>query len=489
MKILQVSHGLPPRENAGVELFTFFLSKALAQLNHRIHIFCREEDASKEEFSVSEEEIDGLKVTRVVNNFTWRSVSDPRAYYDNPLFDKAFLDTLKKERPNLVHFQHIIGHSANLVKIAKREGYPVVMTLHDFFILCHRIHLLQGNGGLCQGPLYGLECLSCLRDIFDIPLPKDWRTKFFLKARHELPFPILKWTKRFFIPPKYLNDRGYEVFHRYRHMYEMFKACDLLLTPSQYLRDFFLKYYPVLGPKIRALPLGIPAMRPPSRPKSTGKRIRFCYFGNILSHKGLHIMIDAFKSLPQEKATLTIYGSRNSWTEKYYDRLREQASGFSVHFEGGYQREDLPDLLSDQDVVVLPSIWPETFSIVIREAHMAGVPVIASRIGAIPEAIQDGVSGLLFKPGISEELKRCMLRFIESPRLVQEMASGIPRIKSMEDHAVEVAELYEETIRKNDKILELSPSPPGGRGRGRGGNTPCVPPPRSSPFKEEDNTW
>jgi glycosyltransferase involved in cell wall biosynthesis len=51
------------------------------------------------------------------------------------------------------------------------------------------------------------------------------------------------------------------------------------------------------------------------------------------------------------------------------------------------------------DVVVVPSIWPETYSIVIREAFACGIPVIASRLGALPEGIRDGENGLLFEPG------------------------------------------------------------------------------------------
>lgn len=457
MRILQVSHGLPPRENAGVELFTFFLSKALAQLNQRIHIFCREEDASKEEFSVSEEEIDGLKVTRVVNNFTWKSVSDPRSYYDNPLFDKAFLDTLNKERPDLIHFQHIIGHSANLVKIAKREGYPVVMTLHDFFILCHRVQLLQGNDSLCQGPLYGLECVSCLRDIFDIPRPEDWRTTFFLNVRHQLPFPILKWTKRFFIPPKYLNHRGYEVFHRYRFMYEMFKIPEVVLVPSRFVQEMFLKYFPVLERKIQVLPLGIPPIRVETRHRRREGKTRFCYFGNLLPYKGVHVLIEAFKKLPQGKATLTIYGEKKAWggSYGYYDDLSRESKDNPIVFRGPFERENIAEALRDQDILVLPSLCPESFSLAIREAHSLGLSVIASRIGAIPEAVEDGVNGLLFDPGDREGLTRCMLRFIEEPGLIQKMGARMPRVKSMKEHALETLAIYERILAKKNEAAGL----------------------------------
>ena len=445
MKILQVSHGLPPNENAGVELYTFYLSKALRERNHSVSIFCREEDPQKEEFSSSSEEIDGLKVTRVVNNLT--RITDPMVYYDNHFFDQTFLNILRQERPDLVHFQHFIALSANLMKIAKEEGIPVVFTVHDFFTLCHRIHLLKKDNHLCPGPLYGLECVSCLNDYYTSK-PKDSRTNFFLKNKDVLPFSFIKWTKRFFIPPKFIGEKGYEVFHRYRFMYEMFKNPDILLVPSTFVKEQLLKYYPIIEPRLKVVPLGILPIEDQKRDKAVDGKVRFCYFGNILPLKGIHLLIDAFKGLPRGKADLTIYGSRNPWTEVYYDQLKDQANGFSVEFRGPFKRENLAEALKDQDVAVLPSICPESFSFIIREANSLGLPVIGSRIGAIPEAIKDGENGFLFEPGNIKELRDCMVKFIEAPDLLQKMAVKMPKVKSIAEHASELEEIYKGAIGK-----------------------------------------
>ncbi len=440
MKILQVSHGLPPKENAGVELYTLHLSKALTHLNHQVVLFCRGDDPDKEEFSTYEEAVQDLRVIRAVNRLT--RVDSPRVLYDNHFLDKLFLNALEREKPDLVHFQHLFGLSAHLVRLAKREGVAVAFTLHDYFTFCHRIQLLKRDGQLCQGPRYGLECVSCL----ETGSPKDLRTKMVLRLKDALPFPIIKWTKRFFVPPRYLEQRGYEAFHRYRYMYEVFKACDLLLTPSRYVKDFFIRYYGSMEPKIEALPLGILPFQRQALPSKREEKIRFCYIGTVFFHKGLHILMDAFRALPEGRAILTIYGTRASWNQDYYDQLERKSTGLEAYFRGSYQREDLPELLSEQDVIVLPSIWPETFSIVIREANMLGLPVIASRIGAIPEAVEEGINGYLFEPGNREDLQKCMLRFIEAPSRIQEMASKMKSPKSMSKHALEMARLYEGLI-------------------------------------------
>lgn len=448
MKILQVSHGLPPKENAGVELYTLYLSRALAQLGHEIHVFCRETDTRREEFSISEDQIDGLRVTRAVNNL--KDLPHVRAYYDNPFFDQAFSKILKEEKPDVVHFQHIFGLSANLIRMAKEMGYPVVFTLHDFFLLCHRIHLMKEDHRSCPGPLYGLECASCLGHSLH---PEDTRTKFILAMKDRLPFSVIKWIKRFFIPSQYLEDRGYEVFHRYRYIFEILKNPDLLLAPSRFVADIFLRYYPSVRPKLRVLPLGVPPIKGnglhPGPNKSPDGKVRFCYFGNILPIKGLHILVEAFNGLPQGRATLTIYGSRTPWNESYYDRLRQEASGLSVRFRDSFQRENLSEATKDQDVVVLPSICYETFSFVTREANFLGYPVIASRIGAIPEAIEEGENGFLFAPGDSEDLRKQMLRFIEKPDLAQTMAVKRKKVKFMDEQASELIEIYQRLTERN----------------------------------------
>jgi glycosyltransferase involved in cell wall biosynthesis len=444
MKILQVSHGLPPRENAGVELYTFYLSKALASLNHEVSIFCREEDPAKEEFSSFREEANGLKVTRVVNNLT--RISDSRIYYDNHFFDEAFIKTLNREKPDLVHFQHFIALSANLLKIAKEEGYPVVLTLHDFFALCHRIHLLKEDRRICKGPLYGLECVSCLNSAGP---PADSRTRIFLKYKDVLPFPFVKWSKRFLIPSDRLDQKGYEPFHRYRYMYEIFKIPEVLLVPSRFVKDQYLRYYSAFDSKIRVLPLGVPPINGTRRPMERKGDIRFCYYGNILHTKGVHVLLEAFKNLPKGKASLTIYGARTPWNDCYYDCLMKEASGFPVHFRAPFDRDRLTEALSDQDVVILPSICYESFSFVIREAIQLGMPVVASRLGAIPEAIEEGIHGFLFNPGDSKDLERWMLRFIEKPDLVQTMALKKKPAKSMAEHAAELIDLYRGIIGKD----------------------------------------
>ena len=445
MRILQVSHGLPPQEKAGVENYTFYLSSALVRMGHSVTIFCREENPKKEDFSVREEELHGMRIIRVVNNL--KKIFDPKVYYENKYFDEIFKNILKSLRPEVVHFQHFIALSANLIHLAKDLQLPTVLSIHDFFVLCHRINLMDKENQRCPGPLYGLNCYTCLSDYFP-PRPIAQRTRLFLKLKDFLPFFGIKWSKRFFIPPRLISSEGYEVFHRYRYMFEVLKKVDRILIPSEFVLKMYLRYYKKFKEKMRLMPWGIQPVRPSLKTETDEQRIRFCYYGSLLPHKGVHLLIESLRRLPRERVLLTLFGDKTDWNASYYQKLKEGSNGLPVEFKGSFDRSHLSEILKDQDVVILPSLCPETFSFVIREANAMGIPVIGSRVGAIPEAIRDGKNGFLFRPGDIRGLTDCISKFIESPKLIYEMRRNMKRQKTMEEHASELVTLYQELMRK-----------------------------------------
>jgi glycosyltransferase involved in cell wall biosynthesis len=111
--------------------------------------------------------------------------------------------------------------------------------------------------------------------------------------------------------------------------------------------------------------------------------------------------------------------------------------------------------MSGIDVLVVPSIWPENAPLVIQEAFMARVPVIASHVGGIPELVRDGQNGLLFETGNSVDLQAKMERLIDDPSLLPIYSGNAERIKSIEENAAELEQIYERLIRQ--KGSRLSP--------------------------------
>jgi glycosyltransferase involved in cell wall biosynthesis len=117
---------------------------------------------------------------------------------------------------------------------------------------------------------------------------------------------------------------------------------------------------------------------------------------------------------------------------------------------GRFENGRVAEVMSGIDVLIVPSIWPENAPLVIQEAFMARVPVIASRVGGIPELVRHGENGLLVETGNPADLQAKMEYLIENPHLLQLYSLDIERIKSIDENAEELEQIYERLIRQKE---------------------------------------
>ena len=417
MRILQVVHGFPPRESAGAELVTFYLSQALRERGHQVTVLTRIEDPGAVEFSVREECLDGLEVVQIVNNHMQTSAS-LRFSYDNSFCDAPFLRLLDHFHPDVVHFQHLAHLSVSLIPLAASLGYPTVLSLHDFFFPCHRIHLIDAQTRLCPGPERGERCVPCLEG---------------------------------FGTPK-------EIRRRFTYMEQALQTPDVITTPSSFLAERMLSYFPSLRERLRIVPLGVRPVPATARERQSGTPLRILYVGFLFPPKGAHVLIEALRGLPVETVEVSLYGASSPFWQPYADRVRAEAQRLPVHFHGPYTHDQLASILSCHDVLVMPGICEETFSIVTREALLAGLPVVAARRGALPEVVQDGVNGLLFDAEDVTDLRRCLGRLIAEPDLLERLQPVAPAVKTMEEYAGEMEGVYTQLCAAPDQVRSLQKS-------------------------------
>jgi glycosyltransferase involved in cell wall biosynthesis len=190
------------------------------------------------------------------------------------------------------------------------------------------------------------------------------------------------------------------------------------------------------------LPLGA-ADRPP-RPDGS-EPLRCGYIGTIMPHKGVHIAVGAFRGIQPREATLDIWGD----TEALPDYTREIQTGLppgSVRFHGRFDETEKLSILGRLDLLLVPSLGLESFGIVVQEAIACGVPVLASRRGALAEAFEEGRGGGFFEPGDVEGLRRQVQRLASDRRQLAVWRQERPVVKTMDEHAREIDAIYAEVL-------------------------------------------
>ena len=142
---------------------------------------------------------------------------------------------------------------------------------------------------------------------------------------------------------------------------------------------------------------------------SSRKDFDFIFVGSFIERKGFDLLIDACKRISTAKLRLAFIGSGNL-IEKI-DELNECHEAMTIE---NLSQSELREAFSRSRYHVLPSRY-EPFGLVVTEAMFCGVPVIGSRVGGIPDQIQDEVTGWLVEPGNAEALQKTMMAAIEIP--------------------------------------------------------------------------
>ncbi len=165
------------------------------------------------------------------------------------------------------------------------------------------------------------------------------------------------------------------------------------------------------------------------------------YVGGLSRQKGIHVLIAAFNRLP-EQARLSIYGNPTAFPG-YVAELRRLATHPGIHFAGSLSRAALWPALGDLDVLVVPTLWYETYSLIVQEAFAAGVPVVASHIGVMSDVVSDGRDGRLFPPGDVGALYALLFDFMHHPAQLAALRAARPLVMTMDEHVARLITIYQ----------------------------------------------
>jgi glycosyltransferase involved in cell wall biosynthesis len=219
------------------------------------------------------------------------------------------------------------------------------------------------------------------------------------------------------------------------------RASDKVLAVSEYIktflieqRKFSLKKVEVLNPAIYSdLYRSKKSIKQAKHELGLADHNVVLFVGRKCPEKGPQILINALpeivKHAPNTLAILigpdySFFATSCSYTNFLISRAEKLHVKGNVIFEGFLSDDALKLYYNAADVCVFPSIWQEAFGVVLLEALAYEKPVIASRVGGIPEIIRDGKTGLLTSPGDSQQLAQAIVRLLNNPAFGKELGAN-----------------------------------------------------------------
>lgn len=426
LRILTVAHGYPPHEHAGAELAAHWLDRALVARGHAVRAFVRGGGRDVPALVRFHERVDGIPVTRVATAMA-RATSLRATYVDAGV--RAAFEHELAAGTDVVHFQHTIGLSIDLVAAAKAAGARVIFTLHDFWHLCARGQRYTPQGEVCA-VIDPAKCARCIR---------GKRVHWGLNHLAAAPLSALLGL------PRYLADNlgARALRRRTAEMIAQLNQADVVTAPSQFVLDEHVRHglEPTRGVVV---PNGIdPAVAAELSPHAAPHvPLRFGYVGSLLPSKGIDLLLAAFSGLGARGATLAIHGS-SPWDGGAWERQLAAAHGDpAIRFHGRFGREQFAAVLGSLDVLVLPSRWYENAPITLDEAALARLPVIVAGHGGMAELLAARKIGLAFKPGDAADLRAAMARFLDEAGLWQRLRVPALPVATAPDVAARFEALY-----------------------------------------------
>ena len=446
MRIVQVVNGLPPEYLGGTETYAAALAQELAGQGHTVSVFARRENTRQPEYELETTTADQVEITRINN--TLRQSTSFADSYQNDTIAARFGALLDRFKPDIVHVQHLVYLSTTCVREAVQRQIPVVMTLHDYWLICQRGRFLKPDLSVCPGQTDS-GCARCFHHLLDTRMSALYRwLKPFLGQQSWLRERARRWYgKRAGSQSVSLAARQ-QIQARMAHIRALCASVSLFLAPSRFLREQFVAFgIPPEKILFHECGLQTDAIQPAPKAlvprKNRDKRpLIFGYIGVVDPVKGVHLLVEAFQTLPQ--AELRIYGGEAAYAP-YPDEkgFRSQlASSPRIRCMGRYEQHELSRILAEVDVVIVPSIWYENAPLVIREAFLAHTPVITADFGGMREWVRDGVNGLLFQPRNIDDLRQKMNRFLTEPDLVARLSQAFPAVRSISADAALLEQHY-----------------------------------------------
>lgn len=446
MRILHYALGLPPyRQNGGLTKYVQDLINHQSKTHQVFLLYAAGVSVPFKTLKVREEKkYPHFRLFRIENSIPvslFYGIKDYSIIDDSNMDLSRFNEFLKEINPEIIHIHSCMGLGINIMQCLKNSGASLIFTSHDFFGLCTKVNLIDSNRNFCVQR----DPLNCSRCNATSP------GSAFLRIRNS---PILNSLKKY-LPRKsilkttqkmqdhsLLKNKNEKEYCKILRSYErIFSLIDAFHFNSDLTAAIYKSYLPEIK-RSKVIPITHGGIKDRRKIKQFGGIVRLTHIGGIMPHKGLPILLDVLEDLYQSgyrNWQLNIWGSE---VEPIF------SDALPIKSNGIYSQDQLKLIYDSTDLLIVPSICPETFNFGALEALSFGVPILlSSNVGAkcLLKTIDDN-----FIYSNDSELKEKLLLVLNNIHILEtynkKICDAVIQF-DIEQHSDEILDYYTEVIR------------------------------------------
>lgn len=325
---------------------------------------------------------------------------------------KAFRKVVTAFDPHLVHFQSTCYQlTSSVVRQAAKARLPSLTTAHEYFLVCSNQRLWHDSRATPCVRCLGQDIPTRARNILETRCVKGSLGASTIAAL-ELPISYRTWSS----------------------------SPGLVHAPSRYMRDLLSAPTSPVASRVRYLDLSWGDEVAVGGPRRVP---RVTYLGRLSREKGVGVLLSAWPAVTMQipDARLEIYGSGDQEAD-----LIARAGGMrGITFHGRYDPAQLPEILSRTTLTVHPSEWAENSPFTVRESLQAGVPVVVSDVGGMPEMVS-AATGTVVPPSDEGRLAAAIVAELKRGRAGSDGLRDAVRVRALSDadHVAGLKALYSE---------------------------------------------
>lgn len=478
IKILHIGWGFRPYRGGGLIEYAEDLMEIQAQKGYNVYYFF-----SGRHFGLFNKPIlfrwkkNNVKMLEVINSPIVSAGEKGNLKPEQDIQESAIEDIFEKVldeiKPHIIHIHELYLLPSSLIEVAKKKKFPIVMTLHDYFLLCPTVKLFDIDGNTCLDKNIGVKCIACninaprnnvfVKMTYVYVIKRFKLLKLFkgvyklLRMLYNTLTPVIDKNEKTKNANKYTlsspNKELAEKFQKRRDInIDRLNKIDLLICQSKKVEQIYSLLTEgkanvvTLHSTVKHIQYINPKFIDPKIP------LNFATINGCASRaKGAFLILDTLKILKDNGLNkyfvLHIFGGLTK-------EIKDEILSFeNVIYHGPFDVSNLNNILEKNiHVGIIPSIWEEVYGYVGIEFLAKGIPVIGNNKGGIVDYVIEGYTGFINYDNTATGLANIVVNIISNPSIIKELNMNIVKdrnkiIKTMEQHFYEIDRIYREVIK------------------------------------------